>query len=255
MTQQAQSSVQESAPQESPPHDSGTDASAQATSSGGPKLRVWHWLMLWLAFWVGVPTLLHAAVHGVFNGWHFLITLFLAINLLITIWEISLFFRITEIEHWHSGPARETGRPRRLYTERVTPKELLSTLLWARVWSNYAHYDKSYAERKSFGFAADIGNGFSTLLPNIFLLFAMTFDLTSPVIVGIVGLVIFYQKFYLTALYFFIYIFNKRYEGLDRKAVYAVVGGSNSIWLVFPLVGMYVFLQMILDNSYAIIWS
>jgi hypothetical protein len=216
------------------------------------RLPVWLWLVIWLGITVGGSVAAHLALHGVVNGWHVALALFLSINVMICFWEISLFFRIDDIERWH----RERDRPRgSVYLARVSPAELLSTQLWARVWSEYAFYDPSYADRRSFGFAIDVGNGFSTLLPSVFFFVAMTVPLVSPLVLGLVGLLIFYQKFYGTCLYFFTFVFNRRYEGHRTGPLLGVVGGTNGIWLLFPAIGIYVCLRLILDGSFELIWS
>ena len=218
-------------------------------------LPVWAWLTLWMALWVGVPVAAHHAVHGVVNGWHVALAFFLAINLLICLWEISLGVQIGRIERWHHDPEGRRERPRGLvWTARATPRELLSTELWARVWSEYARYDPSYADRRSFGFAIDVGNGWSTLLPSLFFLVGMTAGGVPARVLGLVGTLIFYQKLYGTCLYFFTYLFNRRYEGHPLGRVLAVVGGSNGIWLVFPLLGLYVCLRLVLSDDFAILW-
>jgi hypothetical protein len=83
----------------------------------------------------------------------------------------------------------------------------------------------------------------------------MTFPVVSPVVLGIVGLLIFYQKFYGTCLYFFSYFFNRRYRGHRLVGLLAMVGGTNGIWLVFPAMGIYVCLRLILDGSFDVIWT
>jgi hypothetical protein len=220
------------------------------------RLPVWQWILLWLAVWVGGAAAGHYAVHGVVNGWHLAVTFFLAINILICIWEISLGARISDIEHWHHDPAAKAEKPRGLlWTARVTPGELASTALWARVWSEYARYDDGYADRKSFGFSIDVGNGWSSLLPSLFFLVGMTAGYASPVVLGLVGALLFYQKLYCTCVYFFQYLFNRRYEGHSLASVLAVVGGSNGIWIVFPAVGLYVCVRLVLENRFDLIWS
>jgi len=220
------------------------------------RLPVWQWILLWLAAIVGGAAAAHYAAHGVVNGWHLAVSVFLAINILICIWEISLGAQITNIERWHHDPAAKAERPRGLlWTQRVSPGELASTQLWARVWSEYARYDDGYADRKSFGFSIDVGNGWSSLLPSIFFLVGMTAGYVSPVVLGLVGALLFYQKLYCTVLYFFQYLFNRRYEGHSLSSVLAVVGGSNGIWIVFPAVGLYVCVRLVLEGRYDLIWS
>ena len=190
------------------------------------------------------------------NGWHLTLTVFLAINLLICIWEISLGAQIGTIEGWHHDPESKRQRPRgSVFTAMASPRDLFTTKLWARVWSEYAVYDPGYARRGSFGFAIDVGNGWSTLLPSLFFLVGMTAGMVSPVVLGLVGALIFYQKFYGTCLYFFQYLYNRRFEGRPLSGVLAVVGGTNGVWLVFPAVGLYVCMRLILDGRFDILWQ
>ncbi len=83
----------------------------------------------------------------------------------------------------------------------------------------------------------------------------LTVPIFSPVILGILGLLLFYQKFYCTCVYFFQYLYNRRYQGRPLPGVLAVVGGTNGLWLFFPLIGLYVCLHLILDNRFDLIWG
>lgn len=226
----------------------------QARGSRALRLPVWVWLLLWMAIWVGIPITAHQALHGVVNGWHVALVFFLAINLLICTWEISLGVRIGQIERWHHDPAAKPERPRgSVFTARASPRELFSTKLWARVWSEYAVFDPSYADRRSFGFAIDVGNGWSTPLPSLFFLVGMTVPVASPVVLGLVGALIFYQKLYGTCLYLFTFLFNRRYEGHSIARLIGSVGGTNAIWLVFPVLGLYVCTRLVLENRFDVI--
>ena len=220
------------------------------------RLPVWSWLALWMGAWVGVPVAAHHAMHGVVNGWQVALAFFLAINLLICGWEISLWHRIDDIRRWFRMPRGSGDRPSgNLYTTRVSLREFASTRLWARTWLGYAYWDDGYADPKSFGFAIDVGNGFSTLIPSLLFLVGMTVPIFSPVVLGIVGLLVFYQKFYGTCLYFFQYLYNRRYEGRPLAGVLGVVGGTNGVWLVFPAVGIWVCVRLILDGRFDLIWG
>jgi hypothetical protein len=221
----------------------------------GLRLPVWIWLVLWMVGWVGGSVALHFAMHGVVNGWHVLLSSFLGINVMICAWEISLWHRIDEIERWFHRPGENDGRPKgNLYLRRVSFGELASTRLWALVWYGYAYYDPAYADRRSFGFAIDVGNGFSTLIPSLVFHVGMTVPILSPIWLGVVGGLIFYQKFYGTCLYFFTYLFNRRYEGHRFSRLLAMVGGTNGIWLVFPAFGLYVCGRLIFDGRFDVIW-
>jgi hypothetical protein len=219
------------------------------------RLPVWTWLASWMAFWVGGAVTAHYLWHGVVNGWHVALATFLAINLLICVWEISLWHRIGDIQRWFHGPRNSPDRPRgNLYTTPISLREFWSSRLWARTWLGYARWDDGYADPRSFGFAIDVGNGFSTLVPSVLFYVGMTVPIFSPVVLGIIGLLIFYQKFYGTCLYFFQYLYNRRWENRPLSGVLAVVGGTNGLWFVFPAVGLYVCVRLILDGRFDILW-
>jgi hypothetical protein len=227
----------------------------ETTQSKAFRLPVWNWLGVWALIFVGVPVAVHTAVHG-FNAWHLALTFFLAINLMICIWEISLWHRIDDIRRWFNMPKGTGDRPRgNLYTTQISFREFWSTKLWARTWLGYAYWDDGYADPKSFGWAIDVGNGFTTLIPSLLFLAGMTFPIFTPQVLGIIGMLVFYQKFYGTSLYFFQYLYNKRYVDRPIAGVWSVVGGTNGLWFVFPAVGLYVCLRLILDGSFEIIWG
>ena len=236
-----------------PARAAGGDAGAPA---GDFRLPVWAWFSLWVVLVVGISALAHYAVRGVVNGWQLSIAFFLAINIVICWWEISLGMRSSDIERWNRDPEGLKERPPAgVLTARASLKDLTSTHLWVRVWSEYSYYDPSYTNRRSYGFWADVGNGWNTLLPSIFFLAGMTAGMVPPVVLGIVGTLIFYQKFYCTALYFAAYFFNRRYAGRPLGRIVAVVGGTNSVWLLFPAIGLYASIVLILQNRFDIFWT
>ena len=147
---------------------------------------------------------------------------------------------------------------------------IVSFKFWSRVWSTYSMYDPSYANQESFGFFVDVGNGWTTIGPSLLWLYhcttharaasivpsvlsalpptaasALVTPLTalvglSPRLVGMVGLVSFYQEFYGTVIYFLQFFFNGRQKGKSVFEVLLFVGLSNGLWFFFPLLGMYV---------------
>jgi hypothetical protein len=230
------------------------------TRGGDAGLPVAGWVALWLGAWVGVAVAANLVLHGVVNPFHTALALFLAINVMICVWEICLLLRIDQIEERHrlrgsAGPRPGGGRSRSFFVSRVSWRELGSAALWSRVWSEYATYDASYADRRSFGFAIDVGNGVSTLLPSLIFAVGMTLPILSPAVLGIIGLLVFWQKLYGTCLYFFTYVFNRRYQGQPLARVLVFVGGVNGIWLLFPALGLYVCGRLILDGRFDVLWS
>lgn len=234
-------------------------AGESSLDASSARVPVWGVIAAWLAVWVAVAVATHRAVHGVVNGLQVALALFLAINVLVTFWEMALYLRIDEIEarYRERQQARREGRRgggRSFFLSTLPIADLFSASTWSRVWSEYARYDPSYADRRSFGFAIDVGNGFVTLLPSLVFLVGMTFPVLPARVLGIVGLLLFYQKFYGTSLYFFTYLFNRRYEGHPPAAVWTFVGGINGIWLVLPGLGLYVCVRLLLDGSFDVLW-
>jgi hypothetical protein len=80
----------------------------------------------------------------------------------------------------------------------------------------------------------------------------MTFNLVPPRVLGIVGIIIFWQMFYGTAVYFFQFFNNDRHRGHSVRDVLLFVGVSNLLWLIFPLLGLYTSVRLILEGSYAV---
>lgn len=216
------------------------------------QLPLWTWLGLWLLAVSGTPILTHYVVHGSLNAWHATLSLFFAINTLICFWEISLGLEIEEIERRHRAGSQETALG--LFRTLASPRDLLSPRLWSRIWSVYARYDPSYADRRSYGFAIDVGNGWSTLVPGLLVQTGLTFAILPATVVGILGALMYYQKFYGTCLYFFSYFVNRRYAGQRLRDLIPMVGATNAIWLTFPLIGLYVCIRLILDSNFEIVW-
>ena len=221
-----------------------------------PTLRLpyWAWYTLFVFGCTIVFSAWHASAWGGVNGWQTLLAFFLAVNIITCVQEICLGLRISTIERWTHDPAAWSTRPKgSMWLTPVSPRELASATFWARLWYEYAFYDPSYADRRSFGFFVDIGNGWWTLVPSVVFLFGMTLDWMSPVALGLLGALLFYQKLYNTSLYFVSYLFNRRYELQPIAWVIPIVGGTNGVWLVFPAIGLWVCTRMILDGSDALI--
>ena len=128
---------------------------------------------------------------------------------------------------------------------------------WSKVWSTYSLYDPSYSNRESFGFFVDVGNGWTTCIPSILALLALTLDLPgiSARTVGVACMLKYYQEFYGTVIYFLSYIMNGRYKGKEFVEVALFVGLTNGLWFFFPLLGMYTSVELINSDSFKIFRS
>ena len=220
-------------------------------------MRVYQIVLLALVAGTGLPIALHHRTHGGFDLDQIGIAFFLWLNAIIALWEIALFLRIDFIEAQYARfraeyQGRELERVKDFFGTKVPLSQILSPTTWAEIWSSYALFDDSYANRRSFGFFIDVGNGFSTLVPTLLCLYGMTYPILPARVLGIVLLILNYQMWYGTLVYFSSYVFNKCYIGHSPGNVALFVGLSNGLWFTFPLWAMYVAIVLIYSNSYAV---
>ncbi len=174
-----------------------------------------------------------------------------------TWWEICLFFRIRHIKATYDRYAveykgRELQRIFDFGNTRVPLSKLFSPTFWSDLWASYSVFDESYANHHSLGFFIDIGNGFTMFLPTLLAIYGMTCEIIPARALGIVMLIVNYQMRYGTLICFWSFLFNKRYQGHTRLNLALVVGGTNSLWLTFPLRGMYAGVRMIYSGTFEI---
>jgi hypothetical protein len=221
-------------------------------------------LVFYVIFSTAVPCYYHYIVYNKINYLHCALAFFLPLNTLICFWEISLFCYIDEIkadfkklEKQYRG--NELSACMDFFSAPLTISEAFSLKFWLKVWSTYALYDPSYANKESFGFFVDVSNGFCFLIPSIIFLYGMTYDLIYQGIVveartlGIMGLIKFYVEFHGTVVYFCSYFLNGRQKGFSNTEVGLFVGFSNGLWFVFPLLGVYACYHMIMTNSFDVL--
>lgn len=200
---------------------------------------------------------LHERTHGVFNITQVGLAFFLVINVMIAWWEIALFVCQDQIREEYDA-LREPCRGREMeavanvFSRPIPILRVFSFREWTRIWSTYSLFDPGYSDRRSFGYNIDVGNGFTTLIPATVFAFGMTFELVPPRVLGIIGIIIFWQMFYGTSVYFFQFFNNDRHKGHSVRDVLLFVGVSNLSWLVFPLWGLCTSVQLIVEGTYAI---
>jgi len=202
-------------------------------------------------------TWLHERVHGVFNATQIGLAFFLVINVLIAWWEIALFVCQDQIRAEYEAiknpyRGRELARVAEVFARPIPLFRVLSFCQWTTIWSSYSLFDPGYSDRRSFGYNIDVGNGFTTLIPAVVFAFGMTFELMPARVLGIIGVIIFWQMFYGTAVYFFQFFNNGRHKGHSLRDLMLFVGITNLMWFVFPIWGLCASIQMILDGSYAV---
>lgn len=197
-------------------------------------------------------------LRGDFNIIHSLLSLFFSSNLLICYWEACLFLKRDYIEaraeYWRRRQ-RETGRTPAVefLSTRVPLRRILSLEIWADVWATYSLFDGSYSDRRTWGFNADVGNGFVTPVPTLILYAACTVDFLPPVVAGILGLMLSWQWIYVTSVYWVSFFVAGRQRQITRAELYTYIGATNAPWVLFALLGWYVSLRLILDADYSVL--
>lgn len=182
--------------------------------------------------------------------------MFLLVNLSNCYWEMSLATNSRYIEerakYWKDWQG-ETGRTpaRGFFLKRVTLLQAISPLAWADMWAAYSYYDEAYADRKSYAFIVDTGNGFVSLLPSLFLLTAFTIEWPGALITGLISAMLFWQLVYMTSLYFTSYFVSGGNPKLTRFEFWMFVVFMNGIWIVVPIFGLYIAIRMVFEGNYS----
>jgi hypothetical protein len=222
-------------------------------------MKVYQFLVTFVAVSTALPVYVFFIEFGRISLLHVALSFFLALNSLISLWEIGLGIYISNIKLDYERLCKKYGKHHLgavvdLMNHSITVGEIFSLRFWTRIWSTYSLYDPSYSNRESFGFFVDVGNGWTTIVPTILFLIAMTRQNVLPArLLGMIGLVKFYQEFYGTCVYFLSFIFNGRYKGKPITEVLLFVGVSNGLWFFFPLIGMAVCVQLIESNSFEVL--
>ena len=197
-------------------------------------------------------------LRGDVNFIHSLLSLFFSSNLLICYWEACLFLKRDYIEtraqYWRRRQ-RETGRTPAVefLSTKVPLRRILSPSIWADVWATYSLFDGSFSDRRTWGFNADVANGFVTPVPTLILYAACTVHFLPPVVAGILGLMLSWQWTYVTSVYWVSFFVAGRQRQITRAELYTYIGAMNSPWVLFALLGWYVSLRLILDGDYGVL--
>jgi hypothetical protein len=220
-------------------------------------MRVYHVIVGAVVLGTALPVALHHAQHGLVNPHQVGLAFFFWLNVIIAFWEISLLLRRDEVaEHFaeikEAYLGRELERSKEFFGSKIALSRVLSPSSWVQLWTSYALFDRSYADRSSYGFMIDVGNGFMTMAPSLLCAYAMTYQLLPARLFGIVLCMLCYQMWYGTVVYFASFVLNKRYRGHTIGNLILFVGMSNGIWFSFPLWGMWVGYRLIESASYAV---
>ncbi len=200
-------------------------------------------------------TWLHHWVHGVYSVTQIGLVFFLVLNVMIAWWEIALFVCQDQIRSEYEAirepyRGREMTRIAEVFARPIPLFCVLSFSQWTNIWSSYSLFDPGYSDRRSYGYNIDVGNGVTTLIPATLFAFGMTLELMPARVLGIIGLILFWQMFYGTAVYFFQFFNNGRHKGHSLRDLLLFVGITNLMWFIFPIWGLSASVRLILEGSY-----
>ena len=196
--------------------------------------------------------------HGNLNAWYCLLSLFFSINIVICYWEACLFWRRgyieKRVEFWRDrrGSIGRSAAAEFLAT-RVPLRRCVSPTFWADIWGTYALFDGSYGDRRTYGFNVDFCNGFFTAIPTLVLHATFTVAFLPAVYAGILGVMLFWQWVYLTAVYYVSFYVAGRQKLISRSDALLYVWGASSPWVLFSLLGLYVSIRLIVDGDYGVL--
>ena len=195
-------------------------------------------------------------LHGGLDVFYCLLSLFFSINLVICYWEMCLFFRRDYIEERAEFWRRrweDTGKTPAVefLTTSVPLNRILSPTVWADVWATYSMFDSAYADRNTYGFNIDIANGFATPAPTLILYVTYTGGLLPAVAAGILGAMLFWQWVYASSLYVVSFFVGRKQTRITTREFYIYIFSLNAIWVLIPMLGLYVSIRLILDGDYS----
>lgn len=221
-------------------------------------MPVWLFCILAIAVLGLAGIVLRFLVYGDLDPLHVLLSLFFSLNFLASSWEICLYFRRDYIERrvdfWRERRKEQRRSPAMLFLQQgVTTSNAFSTSFWADVWASYAIYDESYADRGSWGFTSDIANGFVTPLPSLILYATFTIPFLPATLAGVLGAMLFWQWVYVTSGYWVSFFVAKRHRQLRLREALLHVHLANSLWVLLPLLGLYVSVRLVLDGNYGVL--
>ena len=175
------------------------------------------------------------------NPLHLAVVTYCSVNILICIWEIALWVhqdRVIELYNIYKKKLAKGNLPNPLFLfTDISFFDAFGLRFWADVWGTYSLLDVSYSQPGSFGYNADVGNGFSTLVPTILTLITVSNpNMIKPYGVSVRMMGFFlawshWQAMYGTFVYFFQYIHRDRYK--DHNTSFSqfvfLVCGSNGL--------------------------
>ena len=220
-----------------------------------PEMLCLVYVIAYHALFVGALVAGHLQTHGVLNLTQLVLAVFSAINAWICVCEIALLVHSGTIRREYEGFTAKLGvghLPPIFLFEHASLSQIFSLRYWAVMWSTYSVLDPSYSDTTTFGFCVDIGNGVTTLLPTLLWAAGMTWPILPARLMGAMGIAMYWQELYGTVIYFFQYVFNRRFDRSPRAHVLGIVVPANGIWIACPALGIWASYQLIVSGDFSV---
>lgn len=223
-----------------------------------PRVRVLTFIILFLFLSIGIGLGARFYVFNDLNLIHSVLISFLSLNILICYWEGCLFFRRSLVEerteYWRQWKDETGGTPHaEFFTSKIPWSHVFSPTIWADVWATYSQFDASFANRKTYGFNVDVGNAFASFAPTLILYVTLTIHFLPAYVVGILGIMMFWQWTYMTSVYWVSFFVAKRHAEISRRDLYLYVFGTNLPWVACPLLGLYAAIRLVVDGNFSVL--
>lgn len=187
-----------------------------------------------------------------------LMSIFFATNLYIAYIEICLHLRKDSIasrsEYWIAERSASGKSPAVAFLTTVVPwSKLASPTVMADVWAAYTYYDEGYKDRRSVGFVLDIVNGYFSPIPTLILYVAFTNGFLPPIVAGLLGVMMFWQWIYTSTSYWTSFVLAGGHRRISKMETFIWVWSTNFLWIVFPALGLYVSIQLVISGGYSVL--
>lgn len=218
-------------------------------------MKIWSIVCFFVVLLTGVSLGLRYWTAGELDSAHTLLSFFLVVNVLICYCEICLLLRVDTLEdrrqYWKSQQATTDAVPAiRFLTTSVPLRQIASPRVWSELWAVYSLYDASYSDRKTYGFNVDIANGVVTPILSLVLLGTFTVPFLPARVAGILGVLLFWQWIYVTSVYMVSFFMARRHQLINRKELLIYIWMPNLFWILVPIFGFYISVQLVLEGSY-----
>ena len=221
-------------------------------------MPVWFLLTSFLIVVAGIPIGYRYANMGSFDVIHLILSIFLAVNVLVCFWQWCLFARRdhvgTRVQFWREeGEKIGSSASRAFMYTRLSASQLFSLTFWSEIYSVYSVTDPAYTDKTSCGFNTDIWNGFWTFIPSVLLLVTFAYPVIPPLVVGVIGIALFHQWIFGTIMYSASFYVGEHYKSVSASDAFLFIWVINGSWILCALLGLYVSIRLILDQSYSVV--